>query len=406
MLPTQHADAIPEASQRKQTPDTPGRQSYGGEPAVHRVNTTRRSFFAMDGISATWTVADQRRLTSIDALHTRLLEYHNNVHVRSVEPVLQSQYAALSVHQPHTLVPFMQSYSHRGGGGVGGASVLGPASVAAALMASDRPVAHLLHIRRGPPNPSSSSSSSFPSSSFSPSSSAPAAGEGEGVSAGYQPRPSGFAEASPLHASAAAASLRPTPLGREALVQALAKIPAPSSANSGSGSGGLVWIHMSDASVVPLLQNKFGLHELCAAGFSDLRAHSSFVPARGGCLVSFCSFVMVGTDVTMVKLFVYFCHGLVITHEREVHPDLSSPQPGPDVVVPRLMERAAALVGNMARHGPVYLLYSLAYEALQLQDTIIDFFARSLQVRPHSGVLSLSVCHGSVYVLCIVVYVA
>jgi len=41
------------------------------------------NFFSI-GTRINWTHADHSRLQSIDELHTRLLEYHNNVHARGI----------------------------------------------------------------------------------------------------------------------------------------------------------------------------------------------------------------------------------------------------------------------------------------------------------------------------------
>ena len=50
---------------------------------VNAANMTAGSFFG-PGEVINWTSADLARLMSIDELHTRLLEYHNNVHARTI----------------------------------------------------------------------------------------------------------------------------------------------------------------------------------------------------------------------------------------------------------------------------------------------------------------------------------
>ena len=42
------------------------------------------NFFTFDK-KVTWTASDAMRLLNIDELHTRLLEYHNNVHARNID---------------------------------------------------------------------------------------------------------------------------------------------------------------------------------------------------------------------------------------------------------------------------------------------------------------------------------
>ncbi len=34
---------------------------------------------------AHWTILDQKRLIAFDALHSRMLEYHNNIHVKEIK---------------------------------------------------------------------------------------------------------------------------------------------------------------------------------------------------------------------------------------------------------------------------------------------------------------------------------
>lgn len=312
--------------------------------AVLTAKTTRKSFFSnTTGSDATWTLADQRRLASIDALHTRMLEFHNNVHMRSVDEAIQQQVYELSTVQPLTrgtateqslalLSANLRSVSHK---------------LAAALLSGGDIVA----------TATIASKNSDPQAPFA----------------------------------------QPVPMSRESLQSLLMaadtwsssssqQAPAPgveAEAGSGAGAGSTLWIHITDLSVVGAIGRRYNIHDLCLAGFSDFRAHSAFVPVPGACFVSFCTFVMIGTDVSMNKVFVYLAPGLVITHEREVHPDRSVqgsavPCGAREVVVSKARAAGSAAIVGMATHGAVFLLYSLACHALVLQDSIVDFFSRSL----------------------------
>lgn len=49
-----------------------------------------------------------------------------------------------------------------------------------------------------------------------------------------------------------------------------------------------MWINILDISTLPALGLKFSIHELCMAGFSDLRMHSSVISVNGELLISIC----------------------------------------------------------------------------------------------------------------------
>ena len=86
--------------------------------------------------------------------------------------------------------------------------------------------------------------------------------------------------------------------------------------------GGLLWLRVVDPIVLSDLVDHLNVHELCTAGFSDLRAFSSFIPLPECLFVSFCNFVLTGVEVHMYKLFIYISKNLVITFEREIMQNL------------------------------------------------------------------------------------
>ena len=83
-----------------------------------------------------------------------------------------------------------------------------------------------------------------------------------------------------------------------------------------ANDAGLMWIHVHEPSALKDLAVKLAMHELCAAGFSDLRAFSSFIPVNNGLFVSFCNFFLSGTKIKMYKIFVYIGKNVAVTYER------------------------------------------------------------------------------------------
>lgn len=66
----------------------------------------------------------------------------------------------------------------------------------------------------------------------------------------------------------------------------------------------LLWIHVKEPSLLHDLAKEVGMHELCMAGFLDIRAFSSFIPVPHALFVSFCSFLMDGEYIFLVtRLF-------------------------------------------------------------------------------------------------------
>jgi hypothetical protein len=144
--------------------------------------------------------------------------------------------------------------------------------------------------------------------------------------------------------------------------------------------GGLLWIRIIDPVVLADLVERLDIHELCAAGFSDLRAFSSFIPLPDCLFVSFCNFVLTGTEVHMYKLFVYISKNVVLTFEREIMQNLLveyNPY-GMETCSPIIMNRYKKIHKMCAKIGGVYLLSCLALQSLALQDTLIDYFSRTL----------------------------
>ena len=144
---------------------------------------------------------------------------------------------------------------------------------------------------------------------------------------------------------------------------------------------GLLWIRVHDPSTLSDLAINLNMHELCASGFSDLRAFSSFIPVADALFCSFCNFVLSGHKINMYKLFVYVGKNVVVTYEREIMPDLLDSldkKMQTECTTPMVMKRYNRIGKHCAQMGGIYLITCLALQSLASQDTLIDFFSRNL----------------------------
>lgn len=334
------------SDESKQVKEMQSRSRFTSFRTIQRAPVTScRSYFDMTGKSATWTLADERRLQSIDALHTRLLEFHNNVHVRCIDEFLEQQMIEISLQTLYdtnlrSIYDSKNTLKHNTNGGAptdassfNNNRVDVSTKLAAAILSGADIVAQVCFAKSGSKNPKSLNQN--------------------GVT--------------PL-------CNLPTPLSRESLDNFLNLIRDSEDLNEDI----FLWIHVTDRFVLKDLAIRYDIHELCLSGFADFRAHSSFIPVAGGCFVSFCTFVMIGTDISMTKVFAYLSKGLCITYEKGIHPVASCSVKQQSIIVARVVEKYNSLLLKLLKHGPVYLLYSLAHHALILQDSIIDFFSRTL----------------------------
>ena len=274
-----------------------------------------QNFFRSAGHTVVWTDEDRERLNNVDELHTRLLEYHNNVHARSTSDGSVSNQS-----------------KHADSGSFGarqGLSLFDRDSAAAII----NPVA---------------SSGTVPALTY-----VNFLSEGTTV----PPESVHMADYDKFQ-------------GTE-MPQILKKMDM--------NDQGLLWIHVQEPTILKELAASLNMHELCAAGFSDLRAFSSFVPVNDGLFVSFCNFVLHGTKVNMYKVFVYVSEHVAVTFEREIMPDLLDiKKDTPECTVPQILRRYKNIGRNCAQMGGIYLISALALQSLASQDTLIDFFSRNM----------------------------
>ena len=287
------------------TVDTAGgmsKMTEGDEPA--QGDAVYGSFFAK-GDAVNWTTADLARLLSIDELHTRLLEYHNNVHARTIYGNDTS--ASMSG---------LGQWSNKDSGGT---------------------VANML-----PKIPTYSEKDMVIQIKL-------------------------FNEANPKEL--------PKLMSYNTMNAWLSNYAKDKIVHNSR----LVWVHVKDPAVLPELAARFDIHELCLSAFSDLRAFSSFIPVTGAVFMSFCTFMLERTKANMFKVFIYVTKDVVVTFEREIMPDmLEDNGPVQDQVCSSLMMNTDKIHKGCCRLGGVYLLYQLSLQSLSVQDSIIDFFSRTL----------------------------
>lgn len=294
------------------------RDSIPEDDAMDLDSQNQGNFFRT-GKQVNWTENDRLRLRNIDDLHARMLEYHNNVHSREVDlddPAVGGL-----------------DFTNESFGARQGLSLFNKDNVKAlhSLAEGDSGQEGLVycffHEREQPKSPVS------------------------------------------------------VPLGNlttfldKAMPEMLGKCNKP----DGKG-GGLLWLRIVDPVVLSDVVDRLNVHELCTAGFSDLRAFSSFIPLPECLFVSFCNFVLTGVEVHMYKLFIYISKNVVITFEREIMQDLlvdHNPY-GMEICTPIIMNRYKKIHKMCAKIGGVYLLSCLALQSLALQDTLIDYFSRTL----------------------------
>ena len=285
----------------------------------------QEAFFEKTEVS--WTNADHARLLSIDELHTRLLEYHNNVHARTIY-------------------------------GVDGFSI-----------ATQSKMDFVTSAGEGLTSPTRASASQAGS----------AADANSGLGRGAANIFGSDVVVQLKHFSADTKKEAPAFLNFKAMNTWLDKHGSQGPNAGQDKPGDLVWIHVKDPAVLSYLVDRYDIHDLCVSGFSDLRAFSSFIPVPGALFVSFCTFSLGIRKANMYKVFVYVTKGVVVTFEREVMPDLLEVDaPVQDNVCSSIMAGYEKINRNCCKLGGLYLMYSLALQSLSMQDSIIDFFSRAL----------------------------
>ena len=306
-------DGIPS---RHQSNDTKESRSVRESDVFSEISDEdNQNFFRNVGREVVWTEEDRERLKNVDELHTRLLEYHNNVHARTEEYRESGGKAAAR----------SESFGMRQGLSLfdrgSAAAIINPVS----SMAGSSVLTHVNFLNEN--------------KTFKP----------EEVK---MPRFHQF-----LHGD-------------------LPKILKEMNA----ADEGLLWLRVQEPTILKDLAGALNMHELCASGFSDLRAFSSFVPVSDGLFVSFCNFVLNGTKINMYKIFVYVSKHVCVTYEREIMPNLliGFDESQPECTSPQIMRRYHSIGRQCAKMGGIYLISALALQSLASQDTLIDFFSRNL----------------------------
>ena len=177
------------------------------------------------------------------------------------------------------------------------------------------------------------------------------------------------------------------------------------SSNINNNNRGFVWFHITDISFLGFLSHYFKIHELCLAAFYDYRANSSFISTSTSCVFSFCAFHLNMMDAELNKLIIYCQEGLIVTFESSIMLDINDlsnaeedhqqssylgkgtdlpPQHAESgsgisegVVFDRIIEKLYKISGKAKELGTMYVAYQLALECLYIQDTLVEFLSRS-----------------------------
>eukprot|EP01038_Epipyxis_sp_PR26KG_P012554 gene12554-16836_t len=157
-----------------------------------------------------------------------------------------------------------------------------------------------------------------------------------------------------------------------------------------SETSGLIWIHMMDLMVLPIIDEHFPLHMLVVTNFKDLRFHSSITHIPNGMMMSLCYYQMdhLHVDPQLFKLYCYIANGVIITYIAELMPE-TDPEMikitatdeqsfANQKVCLSVLEKWENLYLPCAEIGPVYILYELCIETISCQDPLLEFFSRSL----------------------------
>ncbi len=103
------------------------------------------------------------------------------------------------------------------------------------------------------------------------------------------------------------------------------------------------------------------------------------IPTVGAALFIFCTHQMEQIDLTMYKLFIYAAKGLVVTYQKEILPDhAQEDRPPIDTIVDSVLMNYKKLYSNCLRLGSMYVVYELAQQALQLQDSAMEYLSCAL----------------------------
>lgn len=268
------------------------------------------------GGALVWTVIDQQRLTSLTSLHHRMLEYHNNVHVKADSHIATSLSSIPDIDESYGLSDELNTIM------VAQVIKFLPNSLepsfpvtAPQLTELCAEIAQFYHIKQ---------SSSHDN----------------------------------LHRTQSSS-------GKEHL---------------SSHSRDFIWIHLRDLSGLEICAQHFGIHELIITGFQDLRAHSGLVPAKNELLCTMITSNMEDNKFYMYKLFIYVSQHVVITFQAEVLPDFQeeSQSPTQDSIIQPLMQNHQKLRKKCLKYGTGYLLYELVRASLHMFNSCLEFISYSL----------------------------
>lgn len=144
-------------------------------------------------------------------------------------------------------------------------------------------------------------------------------------------------------------------------------------------TNGFTWIHLRDLIGLDTLARAFNIHDLICQGFRDLRSHSSILPCDGEALVTLVACNLEGFDFNMYKLYIYVSKNLVVTFQAEILPDINQQEiASADKLVLPIIENQMKIRKKCVKLGPAYLLYELAQQVLKTWDNSLEFCSYSV----------------------------
>jgi Mg2+ and Co2+ transporter CorA len=291
----------------------------------------------LSSLSMLWTINDQKKLTALHDLHGRMLEYHNNIHVKEgrIDGICRE-----SINSPSR-------------------SVAGEDEV----MKSELVIAYALKL--------------LPTLSGD-------AGDlrvrplvfGELADFCYSVR-SGERSSSTEQSVKLNGSVQPFGGGQQ--VQSPDVNLQQHSQPINTAGSGFTWIHLKDLIGMDTLAQAFDIHELIVQGFSDLRTHSSILPCQGESLITLLACNSEDNDFNMYKLYIYITEKLVITFQAEILPDMKDMcLSSADKLVQPIFDNHLRIRKKCIQLGPAYLVYELALQVLKMWDTSLEFISYAL----------------------------
>jgi Mg2+ and Co2+ transporter CorA len=113
------------------------------------------------------------------------------------------------------------------------------------------------------------------------------------------------------------------------------------------------WVYLKDLNALDIFINLLDMHELIAAGFHDLRSHSSVLQGDNELFLSNVTCSLDGFKFKMHKMFMYLKDNLLVTHESELFPDLDENEDAATVLAAVSGISSSTLASSNTVHTPL-----------------------------------------------------